>query len=346
MSVGLADLALAPRFTRVLTGEMTAASAAIVDLQGPFEARQRARDAVGSVCIRAALCGSIAVSTFAFGRAVDIVPSGMDNALLVNTSIRGTAMVANADGMLRAAAGDTLIAHGEDAPTFIYAPDTEVLKLRFDRRRLEAFSARIYGRVVAAPLHFDTAMTAPGAGARWLALVRYLLVTLNGATTPSALELASLEEHLMLTLLGIQPHNFHAQPAPRPSLAARQFQAATEFIARNAGQALTLDDIAAAAHCSPRTLARAFAAAGEVAPMRYVQRLRLEAVRAALEQPGSDERTIADIAYGGGFPHLGEFNRQYRHAFGETPSATRLARLARIRQPDGKYASDAGRPAP
>jgi AraC-like DNA-binding protein len=339
---GLPDLQLAPRYTRVATGEVAAASAVIEDLQGPFQLRDRGRDAAaneggaGDVRIRAARCGSIAVSTFTFGRAVDIIPSGMEGALLVTTAIHGSAAIASGGGVFHAGAGETLLAQDEDAPTFIYAPDTEVLKLRFDRRRLEQMAAQVAGRDTAAPLHFDTAMTAPGAAPRWLALLRYLLVALNGAARMSKQELASIEEHLMLTLLNIQPHNHHAQPATRPSLAARQFRAATEFIARNAERALTLDDIAAAAHCSIRTLARVFAAAGEVAPVRYVQRLRLGRVRAALSNAGAPERTIAEIAYEGGFQHLGEFNRQYRQLFGETPSVTRRTSLAGIRLPAGK----------
>lgn len=332
----MTDLQLAPRFTRVNSGEIAAASAVIKDLQGPFQVRQRACDTVGSVCIRAALCGPIAVSTFAFGRAVDIVPSGMDDALLVTTAIHGSAAISRRKEVFRAGVGETLIVHGEDAPTFVYAPDTEVLKLRFDRRRLEKFAARIVGHDVSAPLHFDTAMTAPGAAPRWLALVRYLLVTLNGAISLSTPELASMEEHLMLTLLNIQPNNYYAKPASRPSLAARQFRAATDFIARNATRQLVLDDIAAAAHCSIRTLARAFAAAGEVAPMQYVQ--RLATIRTELESGAAASRTIAEIAYDGGFHHLGEFNRQYRLSFGETPTATRQAKLAGIRQLPGKYA--------
>jgi AraC-like DNA-binding protein len=338
------DLELAPRFTRVNSGEIAAASAVIEDLQGPFQVRQRGRDvfdsvgSVGSICIRAALCGSIAVSTFAFGRAVEIVPSGMDGALLVTTAIHGSAAIASRGEVFRAGVGETLIAHGEDAPTFVYAPDTEVLKLRFDRRRLEDFAARVTGHDVSAPLHFDTAMTAPGAAPRWLALVRYLLVTLNGATSLSAPELASIEDHLMLTLLGIQPHNYNAQPPSRPSLAARQVRAALDFIAHNAARPFALDDIAAAAHCSIRTLARAFAAAGEVAPMQYVQRLRLATIRTELENPASAAQTIAEIANNGGFTHLGEFNRQYRRMFGETPSATRQGKLAGIRQQPGKHA--------
>jgi AraC-like DNA-binding protein len=300
VNVAVSDLQLAPRFTRVATSDIAAASPVIEDLQGPFEARQRVRDAPGSVCIRAAHCGAIAVSTFAFGRAVDIVPAGMGDTLLVTTAIRGGAAIASHGSVLRAGLGETLLAHGEDAPTFVYAPDTEVLKLGFDRRRLAQCSARLYGHEVQAPLHFDTAMTA-GAGARWLALVRYLLVTLNGASTLASRELASLEEHLMQTLLGIVPHNFHAQPANPPSLAARQFQLATAYIASHAGDALTLDDIADAAHCSIRTLARAFAAAGEVAPMQYVHQVRLAAIRAELIDEAAASKTIAAIACAVGF---------------------------------------------
>lgn len=320
-------LQLADRYTKVSTIDLGAASPILEGLQGPFRVHQRVRDAVGAVCIRAALCGTIAVSTLAFGRSVEIVPSGMDDGLLVTTAIRGTAAIANRDGVFQARPGDTLIAHAEDNPTFVYAPDTEVLKLRFSRQRLEQLGARLYGKAGAGSgrLHFDTAMS-PGAGRRWSALVGYLLTTLNGADLApvSAQELATLDEHLMLTLLNIQPHNYHVgHRDARSDPALRYFRAAADYIDRHLAQALTIDDIADAACCSARSLARAFEAAGQAAPMQYVHRLRMEKIHADLADPAAAHQTIAEIAFRWGYSHLGEFNRKYRQTFGTTPTAAR-----------------------
>jgi AraC-like DNA-binding protein len=329
-------LQLSDRYTKVSSADLGVASPILEGLQGPFRAYQHARDAVGAVCIRAALCGTVAVSTLAFGRSVEIVPSGMDDGLLVTTAVKGTAGINGREGSFQAGVGETLIAHAEDEPTFVYAPDTEVLKLRFSRRRLEQLGARLYGEHHTHRLHFQLKMTAPGAAQRWASLVRYLLVTLNGADVSpvSAQELASLEQHLMLTLLNIQPHNYSpAQHDSRRELVLRHFRDAADFIDDHLADELTVNTIADAAHCSVRSLARAFETAGELAPMQYVHRLRMEKIRAELSAEGAPRKTIAEIAYRWGYSHLGEFNRKYRQTYGETPSATRQLQLAEIRQP-------------
>jgi AraC-like DNA-binding protein len=322
------DLLLADRYMRVASGGMAAASAVIERLQGPFRAWTKTREAVGSVCIRAALCGSVAVSNFAFGRAVDIVPSGLADGLLVTTAIRGSVAIVSNGRLLEAGVGDSLITQAEDAPTFVYGPDTEVLKFRFERRRLEQLSGAASGAVEAGRgrLHFDGAMPGAGAARRWLALTQYVVATLNDSDAPpmSAPELASLEQHLMLTLLNIQPHSWREAPAPGQSAAAaRQFRAAADYIGRHLGDNITLAGIADAAHCSVRSLARAFASAAGDTPMQYVHKLRLARIRAELQSGAAAHSTIAETALRWGYAHIGEFNRSYLLAYGETPSATR-----------------------
>ncbi|MGK5081604.1 AraC family transcriptional regulator [Janthinobacterium sp. HLX7-2] len=323
------DLQLDERYTRVVSGEMSAASAVIERLQGPFRALNRTPEAVGPVCIRAALCCSVSVSTFAFGRAVDIVPSGLADALLVTTAIRGSIAIASGGRLLEVGVGDRLITQAEDAPMFVYGADTEVLKLRFERRRLEQLSGSAHGEPGGGRLHFQAEMPGAGASWRWMALVHYLVATLNdtdGAPV-SAPEMASLEEHLMLTLLNIQPHTWQGAPQPgRRGTAPRQFRAAADYIERHLRDTLTLADIADAAHCSVRSLARAFAGAAEGSPMQYVHTLRLARIRAELQNTASAHKTIAEIAMGWGCGHIGEFNRSYLLAFDETPSVTRKER--------------------
>ncbi len=56
--------------------------------------------------------------------------------------------------------------------------------------------------------------------------------------------------------------------------------------------------------------------------------IRLEACRIALADPSQSDLTIAEIAFGAGFNDLSQFNRQFRLAFGVTPSILRSARLS------------------
>lgn len=325
------ELMLSDRFSKVATPDLGVARRAIEKLHGPFQAHQAVLPAYGEVDIRAARCGHVAVGSFSFGRTIGIVPNALADAIVVTTATRGLAAVELGGQTFSMDTGATVIAHEEDAPVFRYAPDTEVLKVRFHRSRLEAFHARTRGR--AAPgtrLRFETVLDNPGTSARWVALLRFVVTTLNASShkPASTQELDAIENMLMLTLLESQPHN-HAHASAR--LAADSmpdaFGRAVVYIDQHLEGEISLDDIADAACCSPRTLARAFSQAGELPPMRYVHRLRLERIRAALlAQPSG--MTVAEIAFAWGYRHLGEFNRQYRAAFGETPSQTRIGQQA------------------
>jgi transcriptional regulator GlxA family with amidase domain len=130
----------------------------------------------------------------------------------------------------------------------------------------------------------------------------------------------------MLTLLSIQPNNYHVDSGRMAKVSPRQFKQAVEYIKQHLDTDIRLSDMADAASCSIRSLTRAFHLASDTTPMQYVHGLRLQRVRAGLSHPKFHDQTIADIAYHWGFRHLGEFNRKYREAFGETPSETRAGR--------------------
>jgi AraC-like DNA-binding protein len=266
------------------------------------------------------------LSTFSFGSTIEIEPRGLDGAILVTTAIGGRAGMAVGGRLVGAAPGATFISQEEDRPVFHYDADTEVLKLRFERGRVEQACVHMYDCLPDAPLHFDSVMARPEAAQRWTALLRFVVASVNAsdALQPNRLETAGIEELLMLTLLSIQPHNYHARSGARArTVSPRQFRLAVDYINEHLDTDITLMDIAVAAGCSIRSLARAFQQAGDTSPMQHVQKLRLQRIRAELLRTQSAGRTIADIAYHWGCRHLGEFNRKYRECFGETPSDTR-----------------------
>lgn len=333
MDDGDAGLLLDDRFIGVETRDLCQASPAIERLQGPFSARPRCGGKVaGPIRVRAAACGRIAVSTFQFGTAIDIEPQGLCGAILVTTAVRGTAGMTAGGCSFAAAPGISFVSQEEDRPVFRYDPGTEVLKLRFERRHIEDTYMKMHGDLPGKALRFDSMMASGQPALRWQALLRYVVTSLNTAeaTVPNPAETAGIEDLLMLTLLGIQPHNLR----PRDSAAARtvsprQFRMAVDYIDHHLEADITLADIAAAAGCSIRSLARAFHQAGDTSPMQHVQKLRLQRIREELLK-GPSDRTIAEIAYHWGYRHLGEFNRKYREGFGETPSTTRQRTLTRF----------------
>jgi AraC-like DNA-binding protein len=327
-----ADLLLSDRFVRVSTPDLREASAAIERLQGPFRARPKAACGaeVSPIRVRAASCGKVALSTFSFGSNVDIEPKGLEGAILVTTAVRGRAGMAVDGQVFTAAGGSTFISQEEDRPVFLYDPDTEVLKLRFERRRMEEACMKMYDCLPSAPLHFDSIMALPQATQRWQALLRFVVASVNAVDELAAnpLATAGTEELLMLTLLSIQPHNYHASRGAKVrTVSPRQFRLAIDYIHEHLDADITLTDIAGAAGCSIRSLARTFQQAGDTSPMQYLQRQRLQRIRSELVRAQSADKNIAEIAYRWGCRHLGEFNRKYRECFGETPSETRQRHL-------------------
>jgi AraC family transcriptional regulator, ethanolamine operon transcriptional activator len=70
-----------------------------------------------------------------------------------------------------------------------------------------------------------------------------------------------------------------------------------------------------------RTLLRAFRTIRNTTPSRYVHVLRLQRVRRALSS-ASEGASVTRIAASFGFRELGRFAKDYKNAFGESPSDT------------------------
>ena len=97
---------------------------------------------------------------------------------------------------------------------------------------------------------------------------------------------------------------------------------AREYIEANLAEAITVNDIAAAAGLCVRSLQAAFHRHTGDSPMAFLRERRLEAVHRELcaALPGT---TVTGVALRYGFGHLGRFAASYARKFGKTPSATR-----------------------
>lgn len=104
---------------------------------------------------------------------------------------------------------------------------------------------------------------------------------------------------------------------------------ARAYILENLSEPISVDDIAAAAYTSRRTLFRAFADILDETPRTYVRRLRLHRIRHDLASEAERACTIALIANQWGISDLGRMSGWYRELFGERPSET----LAQLRDP-------------
>ncbi|QKI89490.1 helix-turn-helix domain-containing protein [Thiomicrorhabdus xiamenensis] len=86
-------------------------------------------------------------------------------------------------------------------------------------------------------------------------------------------------------------------------------------------QPISMQELCEIACVSRRTLQYSFETILGCSPLKFLRALRLNQVRRKLKSSQEDE-TIADIASYWGFWHAGQFSRDYKLLFGESPSQT------------------------
>lgn len=144
----------------------------------------------------------------------------------------------------------------------------------------------------------------------------------NGPLRRSPLAVNSLCDAAIYLLLEACPNRYSnelEQTAPAP--APRHVKWAIDYMQEHIAEPITLDEIAAAAKVSIRTLQQGFRQFRNTTPMSYLHEIRmLAAHRDLLETDG--RQAIAEIALRWGFSHLGRFAADYRKRFGQLPSQT------------------------
>ena len=95
-----------------------------------------------------------------------------------------------------------------------------------------------------------------------------------------------------------------------------------DFIHTHHREVITITDICRACATTSRTLERVFREELGVAPKKYISLVKLWGARKDLCQ-NNQEKSIRDIAISWGFWHMGQFARDYKIHFGESPSQTR-----------------------
>jgi transcriptional regulator GlxA family with amidase domain len=104
-----------------------------------------------------------------------------------------------------------------------------------------------------------------------------------------------------------------------------RIQSALAYARRNLGQPLTVEQLAKAAHLSPRQFSRAFRAETGQSPAKAVENLRVEAARLMMEQ---SRHPVDVIARQTGFADRDRMRRAFLRAFGQPPQVIR--RNARV----------------
>jgi AraC family ethanolamine operon transcriptional activator len=125
---------------------------------------------------------------------------------------------------------------------------------------------------------------------------------------------------LLITTLPVQQESLKS--SARVCRRSHLVKQANAYMQAHIDQPLTLMDLCQALGTSSRALSDGFQEIFGTSPMAYLKMLRLQSVYRALKATNSSHKTVTDIASQFGFYHLGYFAHDYKHIFGELPSAT------------------------
>ena len=95
---------------------------------------------------------------------------------------------------------------------------------------------------------------------------------------------------------------------------------AQSYIESHFENPLSVDDIAAHVHMSKRNFIRRFKQAVQITPMEYIQRVKIEAAKKALEE---NNKTIQAVIYDVGYNDIKTFRDTFKRFTGVTPQAYR-----------------------
>jgi len=130
-------------------------------------------------------------------------------------------------------------------------------------------------------------------------------------------------DDMLLTALLSLPHNQREKLLEdrRYQVSPGLVRRAEEYMQANLEEAISIIDLLQICGCSRRALFSAFRNARGYTPMEFLTEQRLQSARNRLLKP-QWEASVASIALGCGFTHLGRFSQVYRKRFGERPSDT------------------------
>lgn len=205
------------------------------------------------------------------------------------------------------------------AALFEFADDYQQIVWRIPSRTVAGKLAAMTGDPVTRPLGFSPALDVDTPQGRAFLGILDCMLTLADAG-PGGAVLAELEQALIVALLTAGSHSEHYRFEPSaPHVAPYQVRRAESYIEAHWNEPIRIEDLAAVAETSSRSLFRTFKEHRGYSPMEFARQLRLRHARRMLQEAAT---TVTDTAYACGFGDLSQFSRDYARAFGEPPSMT------------------------
>jgi AraC-like DNA-binding protein len=157
----------------------------------------------------------------------------------------------------------------------------------------------------------------------WHRALDYAIATLAAPdTAQQPLNVAAMAPLLAGALLECYPSNVTERDLANDPALPETLKDAVTFIHRHAGADVSVNDVAAAVHLTPRAVQYLFRRQLDTTPTEYMRRVRLHRAHQELLAGDRSSTTVTDIAQRWGFAHTGRFAVLYRQAYSQSPHTT------------------------
>ncbi len=230
-------------------------------------------------------------------------------------------------GTVLAKPGDVFVLDPDQVTREFWSRNCLQFLLRVDRDFIEQALMAELGRTLSGHLMFDPRMPDPGIGS-WLNRIVDGFKQGSGSTILSDRRVVKGFEQTLVTMLLAGLRHSESEEYARPAAVAAPYyvKRAENFIRAHLNDELTVDNIAAAAGVSARSMFYGFKRWRNTTPMAFVRNARLDVARKELEAARHTGATVSQAAINAGFTNFSQFSKIYKARFGETPSATLIGK--------------------
>ena len=203
-----------------------------------------------------------------------------------------------------------------------YGPGYRQTALRIEAKNLTEKLIALTGLPINRALEFEWMVNLETSSSQHLRRMMELLMQIldSAVTETPSLAIAEFEQALMVAFLCANRHNYSHLLERRPSNSAPwQVRRAEEYIEANWDRPISVEDVAAVAGVSARSIFRTFQQSRGYSPLAFAKQVRLRHARCILNLADATT-TVTDVAFACGFGDLGHFSKDYRRMFGELPS--------------------------
>ena len=270
--------------------------------------------------------GRMALSRLTWGAPVQVDPGILENFYLLVLPTRGQAVFHFDGAHFDVSPGAAAVISPERRFHFTASEDYDQIVLKVSQEAVASAWSNLMAGERAPSICFDLVMPLHGQG--WAALQPVLqwlsrCSALGLATVVRATLLERTEDLVATTLLLHHGHSEASRLWPVPARAQPlHIRRAQDYMQEHLGEAMSAPTVAAHCGLSARRLQALFQAECGMAPLQWLRRQRVQAVRESLLASTLPRPLIGATALQFGFPHLGDFSKVYREAFGESPRET------------------------